>query len=108
MDSSKNVPSVLGSVAKLAAGNAGRKTEIADGDLLVDVCVGKVVRALGHGTNEDADALVRVEPVNVAPDMGNRGVEAESDLAALGRQMLGNGVVDDTEQLFLRVGRPNG
>lgn len=85
MDSSKNVPSILGSMAKLAAGNTSRKTEVADGDLLVNVCVGKVVRALGHGTNEDADALVRLEPIDVGPDVGDRSVEAESDFAALGR-----------------------
>lgn len=107
VDSSKNVPGVLGSMAKLAAGDAGRETEIADGDLLIDVCVGKVVGALSHGTDKDADTLIRVEPVDVAPDMGDRGVEAESDLAALGRQMFGDRVVDDAEQLLLRIGRPD-
>lgn len=107
LDTSEDVPSVLGSMAKLATGDAGRKAEIADGDLLVDVCVGKVVRALGHGTNKDANALIRVEPVDVAPDVGDRGVEAESNLAALGRQMLSDRVVDDSEQFLLRVGRPD-
>lgn len=104
---SEDVPGVLSRVAELATGDAGRETEVADGDLLVDVGVGEVIRALGHGTHEDTDALVGVEPVDVGPNVGDRGVEAESDLAALGWQMLGDGVVDDAEQLLLGVGGPD-
>lgn len=93
--SSEDVPSVLSRVAELAAGHASGEAEVTDRYLIVHIRVSEVVRTLGHGTNEDADALVGVELVDVAPDAHGRGVEAESDLAALWGQVIGDGVVDD-------------
>lgn len=97
-----NVPCILCCVAELATGDTGRKTEVADRDLLVDVGVGEIVRALGHSTNKDTDTLIVVELVYVAPHSDDRGIETQGDLSALGRQVVGDGVLDDAEQLFLR------
>lgn len=47
-------------MAELAAGDTGRQTEVADGDLLVNIRVGEVVGTFGHGTDEYADAFVIV------------------------------------------------
>lgn len=94
-------------MTKLAAGNTGRQAKIADGDLLVHVCVGKIVRAFCHGANKDADTLVRIKTINVASDMRHGSVETEGNLTALGREVIGDGVVDDAEKFLLGVGRPD-
>ena len=47
--------------------------------------VGKVVCAVGHGTDEDTDALLGPEVRNIIPYADDRGVEAERDLAAVRR-----------------------
>lgn len=104
----KDVPGVLGGVAELAAGDAGRKTEVANGDFLVNKRVGKIVGTLGHSTDKDTNALVVIELVNVVPDSHDRRIETEGDLAAFGGQVVGNGVLDDAKQLLLGVGGLNG
>lgn len=95
-------------MAELAAGNTGTETEVADGDGVVLEGVGKVVSALGHGTNEDTDALLGPQSPDVVVDTDDGGVETEGDFAAVGGQMVGDGVLDDLEQLLLRVGGPDG
>lgn len=102
-----DVPSVFGRVAELAAGHARRETEFADGDLLIDKLVGKGVFALGHGTHEDTDALLGAHALDPVPDAHHLGIVTERDLAAVGRQVVGDGVLDDAQQLLLRRGRPN-
>lgn len=79
----QNVPGVLSGVAELAAGNTGRQTEVADGDLLVDIRVGKVIGTFGHSSDEYANTLIIIQLVDVAPDLHDRSVETEGDLAAL-------------------------
>lgn len=108
MEGLQDAPRVLCSVAELAASNTGRKTVVADRNLVVDVGVGEVVGALGHGTDKDADALLGIQAVDIAPDRLHLGVEAQRHLAAVGRQVVGDGVLDHTEELFLRVSRPDG
>jgi len=103
-----DVPGVFASVTELAASNTCRKAVVADTDGFVLEGVGKVVFALGHGTNEDADALVGSQCVNIISHPDNLGVEAQGDLAAVGWQMICNGVFDDFEQLLLRIDRSNG
>lgn len=95
-------------MAELAARYAGRQAVVADGDLLIDILIRKVVGALGHGTNKDADALVLAQAVDVLAHPHNRGVEAERDFAAVGRQMVRDGVLDHLQELFLRVGALDG
>lgn len=95
-------------MAELATGDTGRKTEVADRNLLVDIGIGEVVRALGHSTNEDANTLIVVQLVDVAPHSYYRSVKTESDFSALGWQVVGDGVLDDAEQLLLRGRGLNG
>jgi hypothetical protein len=90
-------------VAELAAGDAGRETVVANRDLLVDKLVSKVVSTLGHGADKDAYALVVAQGVDVFTDADDRRVEAERDLPAVRRQVVGDGVRDDLEELLLRV-----
>jgi hypothetical protein len=94
-------------MAKFTAGDTGTETVVADTNSVVLELIGKVVAALGHGSDKDADALLAVERFNIVPDANDGGVETERDLAAVGRQMVGDGVLDHLEQLFLRVGRAN-
>jgi len=94
-------------MAELAACNAGTKVVIADGDAVVLEVVGKIIVALCHGSDEDGDALVLVEVCNVITYTHDVGVETERDLAAVGRQVVGDGVLDDLDELLLRLCRAN-
>jgi hypothetical protein len=107
-ESLDDIPRVLGGVAELAAGDARREAVVADGDLLVDPGIGEVVRSLGHGADKDADALIGSKRVDVVTDAHQRRVKAERDLAAVGRQVIGDGVLDHLEELFLCVGALDG
>lgn len=95
-------------MAELAACDTCREAVVADGDLVVHVRVGKVVGALGHGADKDANALRAVQAVDVAPHRLHLGVKAERHFAAVGRQVVRDRVLDDPKQLFLRVSRPDG
>src|SRR3569833_432162 len=103
-----DVPGILGCVAELAAGDAGREAIVADGDLLIHILVGEVVRAFGHGSDEDADALVSAQGVDVVSDANDIRLEAQRHLPAVRRQVVGDGVLDDTEELLLRVSGSDG
>ena len=96
-----DAPDVLGGVAELAASNAGTEIELADGDAVVFDTVGKVVVAFGHGTDENADALVGVQALNVVAYTHNLRVEAERDLAAVRGKVVGDGVLDDLDELLV-------
>lgn len=95
-------------MAELAASNTGRQAVVADGDLFIHIGIGEVVGTFGHGSYENADALVVVEGVNVVPNANDALVETQSDLSAVGRQVVGDGVLNDAEQLLLRVSRADG
>jgi hypothetical protein len=95
-------------VAELAACYTGRETVVADRYLLIHVLVGKGVGSSGHGTNEDADALTRVQLLHVFSDSDYFCVETEGDLAAVWWQVVSDWVLYDFEELFLRVGGSNG
>jgi len=103
-----DVPCILGSVAELAACHTGRETEIADGNLLVDKLVSKVVGSLGHGSHEDADALLVVQLLDVLSHSHQWRIKTEGDLATVGREVVGDWVGDDLEQLLLRVDGADG
>ena len=89
-------------MAELTACNAGTEVKLANSDAVVLDVIGKVVVALGHSTYEDCDTLALVEIANVIADTYDLGVEAERDLAAVGRKVIGDGVLDDFDELFLR------
>jgi hypothetical protein len=97
-----DIPDLLGSVAELAAGNASAEAEIRDADGVVLEAIREVVFALGHGANEHTDALAFVQAFDIVFDSHHRGLVAERDFAAVWRQMIGDGVLDDSEELFLR------
>lgn len=92
-------------MAEFAAGDTGRQAVVADGDLLVHEGIGKIVGALGHGSDKDADALVLVERVDVVAHTHDALVKTQGDLTAVGGEVVGDGVLDDAEQLLLRVSR---
>ena len=94
-------------MAELAACNAGTEVEVADTDAVVLDGVRKVIVALRHGTNEDCDALILVETANVVAQAYNLGVETEGHLAAVWWQVIGDGVLDNLDELLLGRGRPN-
>jgi hypothetical protein len=100
-----DVPYVFGSVAELTACNAGTEVELADGDGVVLDLVGKVVVALGHGSDEDGNAFVLVQVVDVVADAHHLGIKTQRDLAAVGWQMVCDGVLDDLNKLLVRCGR---
>lgn len=99
-----DIPHVFGSVTELAASHAGTKTVVADRDRVVLEFVGEVITALGHGADEHANALVWLQTLDVVARPDHLGFEGQRDLAAIGRQVVGDGVLDNLEQLLLRVG----
>lgn len=90
-------------MAEFAAGHTRRKTEVADGDLLVDVLVRKVICSLGHGSNEHTDALILIQILHVLPDTHQLGLKTQGDLSTVRGEMVGNWIGDDLQQLLLRV-----
>lgn len=105
---SYNPPRILTRMAKLAARDARAQAIVADTNRIVLERVGKVIAALGHGADEHADTLVLAQRLDVVVDAHDGGLEAEGDLAAVGRQVVGDGVLDDAQQLLLRVGGADG
>ena len=98
-----DVPHILGSVTELTARDTSAEAVVADADRLVFDGVRKVVSPFRHGPNEDADAFSRAQAFDVVSDSHNLGVEAERHLPTIGWQIVGDGVLDDFEKLFLRV-----
>jgi hypothetical protein len=105
---SNDVPNVFCRMTKLAASDASAQAVIADTDRFVLDVVGKVILAFGHGTNEDTDAFIWCKALNVVLDSDNLCVEAQRDFPAIGRKMVGYRVLDNLEELFLRVCRSYG
>lgn len=70
-----DVPNVLGCVAEFAAGDTGTEGVVADTDGIVLELVRECVVALGHGTDEDTDALLRAKVLDVIPYSYDRCVE---------------------------------
>lgn len=104
----QDVPCILGGVAEFAARNAGGEGKIADGDLVVDYVVGECVLALCHGTHEHAYTLLVPQRLHIFPYPDKGRLKAQGYLAAVGRQMVSNGILNHTQQLVVRVCGPNG
>jgi hypothetical protein len=98
---SKDIPNLFGSVAELATGNTGTETVVADTDSFVLERVGKVIVALGHGTDEDGDTLVGVQRLQVVLGTDNGRLETHGHFAAVGGQVVGDRVLNNLEELFL-------
>lgn len=100
-----NIPSILAGVAEFGAGDRRTKAKVANRDGIILELVGKVVAAAGHRTYEDADTFARIKALDIVADAHNRRVPRKGDLAAVGWQVVSDGISDDLEQLLLRVGR---
>lgn len=98
---SEDIPNLFGSVAELAAGNTGTETVVADTDSFVLERIGKVIVALGHGTDENGDTLVGVQRLQVVLGANHGRVETHGHLAAVGGQVVGDRVLNNLEELFL-------
>mgnify|MGYP000704612022 CR=1 FL=1 len=90
-----DVPDFFGGVAESAAGNTSTQAEVADTDRVILELVCEVVVALGHGTDKDANALLGGEIADVVAYTNDGSVETQSDLAAIGREVVGDGVLDN-------------
>lgn len=88
-------------MTELAARNAGAEIEVADSDRVVLDVVGKVVIALGHGSDEDANALIFVKALDVVGDSYYWSLEAQCDLSAVRWEVVGDGVFDHVDKLLL-------
>lgn len=95
-------------MAEFAASNTCGQAVVADGNLVVNVCVSKIVGAFGHRTDEHTDTLRGAQAINVASDGLHFCVKTQCNFAAIWRQVICDWVLDDPEQLFLRVSRPDG
>jgi hypothetical protein len=94
-------------MAKFAACYAGTEVELADGNAVILDVIRKVIVALCHGTNKDCNALVLVQARDVVTDTYDLCVETERDLAAVGRKVIGDWVLDHLDELLLRGCRSN-
>lgn len=90
-----NIPRIFACVTELAARHAGTQTVVADTDRFILESISKVILPFRHGSNENTDALVGCQRVDIIPDAHHVGVETEGDLPAVGRQVVGDGVLDD-------------
>lgn len=104
----QDVPDILGGVAEFTAGHAGAEAVVADGDGVVFERIGKIVAAFRHGTDEDTNALIRIQSLDVISNADNLSIEREGDFSAFGRKVIRDWVLDDLEELLLRIDRPYG
>lgn len=81
----RDVPHVLGGMAKLAAGHARAEGVVADRDGLVLELVCEVIFPFGHGTNENTYTFLALEVRDVIPRLDHGRVEAQGDLPAVWR-----------------------
>lgn len=98
---SEDIPNLFGSMAELAAGNTGTETVVADTDSFVLERIGKVIVALGHGTDENGNTLIGVQRLQVVLGTDHGRLETHGHLAAVGGQVVGDRVLNNLKELFL-------
>lgn len=103
-----NVPDIFSRVTELAASNTSRQRVVADGDFLVNKRIGEVILTLSHSANEDTDAILGIHSFNILTNLDKWRIETQSNLAAIGRQVVSDGVLDHSKQLLVRVGGADG
>lgn len=101
---SEDVPGFFGGMAEFTASHTSTQAEVADTDGVVFEGIGKVIMTLGHGTNKDTDALIGVQRLDIVCCSDHGCLKTESHLTAVGGQVIGDGVLDDLQQLLLRIG----
>ena len=90
-------------MTEFAASNTGTEAEIADTDRFILEIIGKVVLPFRHGANENTDTFIWCETLNVVFDPDHFSLEAQCDFPAIRRKVIGNGILNDLQELFLRV-----
>lgn len=105
---SEDVPGFFGSMAEFTASHTSTQAEVADTDGIILEGISKVIMTLGHGTDKDTDALIRIQRLHIVCCSDHGGLETESHLTAVGGQVIGDGILDDLQQLLLRIGRADG
>jgi hypothetical protein len=84
-------------MAEFRACYTSRKAVVADADRLVFEGVGKVIFAFGHCSHEDANRFLWADGSYVIVDPDNLCVKTESDFPTVGREVVGNGILDHFE-----------
>lgn len=98
-------PDVFSGMAKLATCNAGTEIEVANTDRVVLELIREVVVSFGHGSDENCDALILVQSFDVVSHSNHLGVEAQCHLPAIGREVIGDWILNDLDELLLGGGR---
>jgi len=88
-------------MAELATCYASTQTEVANTDCVVLEFVSEIVLAFGHGTDEDADALLRVQSLDIVGHSHNGCFETQSNLPAVRWQVICNRILNDFKELLL-------
>jgi hypothetical protein len=95
-------------MAQLGAGHGCGQRVVGKSNLLVDHSVRKVILTLCHGSDKDAKGLVLLESTDVFADIDDGSLPGQGDLAAVGRKVLSDGVLDDLQELLGGVGGADG
>ena len=96
-----DIPDILNSIAEFSTCYASTQAVIAYADGVVLEAVGEVVVAFGHCTDKNADALFGSDIRYVVFHPNDVGVKTEGDLAAIGRKMISDRILDDFEEFLL-------
>ena len=104
MGTSDNVPNVLSRITELSARYASAQTEVANADGIVLDVVCKVVVTFRHSAHKYANALLGSNIRNIVCDSHHLRVIAKRDFAAIWWKMIGDWVLYDFEEFFLRIG----
>lgn len=88
-------------MTEFAACHTCAETVIADTDRLILETVCEIVPSLCHGSNENADAFFRAQCLDVISDSHDFSVEAQGNLSTIWWQVIGDGVLDDFQELLL-------
>ena len=100
---SKNIPDLLSSMTEFTAGHTRTQTVVRDTNSIVLERVRKIIMALGHRPNKDTNTLALTEGLEVILGSNDRGLVGHGDFATVGREVVGDGVLDDAEEFLLGV-----
>ena len=90
-----DVPNILRSMAELATRHARAQTIIANTNRIILIHIRERVLPLRHRAHKHADTLLRPQIGYVIAYAHDLGVEGEGDFAAVGGQVVRDGVLND-------------
>jgi hypothetical protein len=91
-------------MAEFTASYRRRQTVMADTNLLIDPSISKVILSFSHSSDYNTDALVLIETLDVFAYVVDWRLPRERHLAAVWREVLSDGVFDDTKEFLGRCG----